>query len=104
MLKLGRLYYIVGGVDLLSSLRKCNYLFTWNTITKHVAFLIVSSTLSLENTAQMSIHSFLPNELIFTISHICTLANHAHFHFPYNFQSLYVYLIHSQSTHVLTYE
>ena len=32
MLKLGRLYYTSRGFDLLTSLKKCNWLFTWNKL------------------------------------------------------------------------
>ena len=47
----------VGGFDLLDPLRKCNQLFTWNTIMKQIAFLIISYTPSMKNVAQISSYS-----------------------------------------------
>ena len=54
MFRLGRLYCTSReeGLDLLASLRICNYLFTKNKIMKQLAFLIISSSPSLKNTAQ----------------------------------------------------
>jgi hypothetical protein len=69
-LSLGRLYYTSRGFDLLAFVRKCNYLFTNNKITKQLAFLIISSSPSLKNIIQnfkplvlvesIYFHHFLP--------------------------------------------
>jgi hypothetical protein len=48
-------------------------LFTWNKITKLLAFLIIYSTLSLETIVQISSHSFLLNQLTFIVFRISTL-------------------------------
>ena len=58
MLKLGMLQCSNKGFDLLASLGKSNLLFTENKITKQLVFLIISSTPSQKNSAQISSHSF----------------------------------------------
>ena len=60
--------------DLLASLRKCNELSTWDKITKQLAFLIISSTQSLEKIEQISSHSLWPYQLIVTVFRISTLS------------------------------
>ena len=69
MLKLGRFYYTSRGFDLLqvASSGKHNVSFTLNKIMKQLAFLIVSFTPCLKNIAQISSHSFWPNQLNFTV-------------------------------------
>jgi hypothetical protein len=54
MIKVGRHYYTSMGVDRLASLEKHKYLFTWNKITKQLAFLIISFAPSLQNNPQNS--------------------------------------------------
>ena len=54
--KVGRLQYTNKGVDLLATLGKCSYLFTRNKFTKKLAFLIILSTPTLKNIAQISSH------------------------------------------------
>ena len=58
MLKLGRLPCSNKGFDLLTSLGKCNILFIKNNFIIQLAFLVISSTPSLKNIAQLSNHSF----------------------------------------------
>ena len=74
MLKLRRLYYTtLRRFELLASLEECNQLFTWTKIMKQLAFLIICSTPSLKNSAQISTHSFWLIQLIFTVFHVSTL-------------------------------
>ena len=48
MHKLGRFYYTSRGFDLLASLDKCNQVLTWNKMLKQLAFLIISTTPSMQ--------------------------------------------------------
>ena len=67
------LYKEGGGVDLLASLGKRNYLFTQNKSMKQLPLLIISSTPSLKTIAHISSHSYWPNQIISTLLHTSTL-------------------------------
>jgi hypothetical protein len=54
---------------------KYNELLTWNKIMKQLAILIISCAPFVKNVAQISSHSFWPNQLILTFLCISTLVN-----------------------------
>ena len=77
MLKLESIYYTIRGFDLLESwgkyLGKYNQVITWNKSMEQLAFLVISSTPSLKNIAQISSHSLWLNQLNFIVFCISTL-------------------------------
>ena len=64
MLRLGRLKCTNTGFDLLASLGEFNYLFAGHKTTKQLAFLMISSTPSLKNIAQIQVIIFSQINLI----------------------------------------